>query len=61
LPATPQAVALYLAELVEKQKVAPCAGASLRTARHHKLYGLPSPTADPIVREIFKLKDRDGS
>jgi len=30
LPATPQAVALNLAELVEKQKVAPCAGASLR-------------------------------
>jgi len=60
LPATPQAVALNLAELVEKQQ-------SYRAPAHRcdraapQLYVLPSPTADPIVREIFKIKDRDGS
>jgi len=58
LPATPQAVALYLAELAGKRKVATVRRRVVAITQHHKLLGFPSPTADPIVREILKGIER---
>lgn len=58
MPATPQAVALYLAELAGKRKVATVRRRVVAIAQHHKLLGFPSPTADPIVREILKGIER---
>lgn len=54
LPAAPQAVALYLVELAGKRKVSTVRRRLVAIAQQHKLHGHASPTADPIVREIFK-------
>jgi len=54
LPATPQTVALYLAELAGRCKVSTVRRRIVAIARQHALYGHPIPTADPMVREIVK-------
>jgi site-specific recombinase XerD len=58
LPATPQTVALYLAELAGRRKVATVRRRVVAIARHHTLHGHIAPTADPVVREILQGIDR---
>ena len=53
LPATPQTLALYLAELAGKRKVSTVRRRVVAIAQQHRLLGHPSPAADPIVREIL--------
>jgi site-specific recombinase XerD len=54
LPAEPQTVALYLSELAGRLKVSTVKRRVVAIAQAHQLNGFPSPTADPIVREILK-------
>jgi len=58
LPAAPQTVALYLAELAGKLKVSTIRRRVVAIAQQHLLHGHPAPTADPIVREILKGIER---
>lgn len=54
LPASPQTVALYLAELAGNRKVSTVRRRVVAIAQQHALRGVPSPTSDSIVREILK-------
>lgn len=54
LPAVPQTVALYLAEIASRRKVSTVRRRVVAIAQHHTLHGHAAPTADPIVREILK-------
>ena len=58
LPAEPQTVALYLADLAGRLKVSTVKRRVVAIAQQHKLHGLLSPTADPIIREVLKGIER---
>lgn len=58
LPAEPQTVALYLSELAGRLKVSTVKRRVVAIAQRHKLHGVPTPTSDPIVREILKGIER---
>lgn len=58
LPAAPQTVAIYLADLAAKRKVSTVRRRVVAIAQQHTLLGHPTPTADPIVLEILKGIER---
>ncbi len=58
LPANPQTVALYLADLAGKRKVSTVRRRVVSIAQQHTLRGHAAPTVDPIVREILQGIER---
>jgi site-specific recombinase XerD len=54
LPASPQTVACYLADLARSHKVATLERALVAISQAHKASGLGSPTAAAEVREVLK-------
>ena len=53
LPATPQAVALYITALAGVKSVATIRRRLVAIAQIHKVQGYPSPASDAVVREIL--------
>jgi site-specific recombinase XerD len=52
LPAAPETLSLYLADLAERRKPATLARRVVAISLAHKTAGLPSPTTVPVVRAV---------
>jgi integrase len=62
LPATPETVAVYLAELAGYRKTSTVGRRLSAIAQAHKTLGLDSPTADPAVRAVMAgIRRRHGT
>jgi integrase len=54
LPAAPQTLALYLADLAGHAKVATIRRRAVAISQRHKQRGLESPVAHPVVRDVLR-------
>jgi len=54
LPASPEAVARFIAEHAERLSVATLKRRLAAIAKHHNMHGLPDPVASPLVADVLR-------